>query len=202
MVVAGSFDSFCCPRTSTNVQYSTTCLAVREAQVPHSATHGTGRPAPALHHSVGRACMTCSLMVAGGVRFAGGMHSFMVDAGGVCACVLSRVIYAARWPCRRPWFCRPRFCRRFLPFPGPPLLSTVHRRDPSGGPLGAGSPGRRRPTILRCRGPRVGPLGARSPARTDRSPLPPFVCETILGTWSEVKRGFVVFLLVDNNLHD
>ena len=104
-----------------------------------------------------------------GVRFAGGVRSVMVDSVGVCTCVVSRVIYSARWLLRRPWFCPPRFCRRFLPFPGPPLLSTVCRRGPSGGPLGAESPRRRRPTILRCRGPRVGSLGARSPARTDRS---------------------------------
>ena len=48
----------------------------------------------------------------------------MVGAGGVCTCVVSRVIYAARWPRRRPWVCPPWFRRRFLPFPGPPLLST------------------------------------------------------------------------------
>ena len=61
------------------------------------------------------------------------------------------------------------FCRRFLPFPGPPLLSTGRLRGPSGGPLGAGSPGHRRIMTLRSRGPRVGPLGAPSPDRTDSS---------------------------------
>ena len=52
----------------------------------------------------------------------GGVCSLMIEAGGVCACMVSRVIYAAWWPRRRPWFCPPQFCRRFLPFRGPPLL--------------------------------------------------------------------------------
>ena len=43
------------------------------------------------------------------------------------------MIYAAPWPRRRPWFCPPQFCRRFLPFRGPPLLSIVRLRGPSGG---------------------------------------------------------------------
>ena len=107
-------------------------------------------------------------MVAGCVRF-GGVRSIMVDAGGVCACVMSHVIYVAWRLRRRPWFCPRRFCWRFLPFPGPPLLSTVRLRGPSGGPLGAGSPERTRRTTSRCRGPRGGPLGARSPARTGSS---------------------------------
>ena len=38
---------------------------VREARVPHSSAGRTGRPPPALHNSVGRACV----MAAGGVRF-------------------------------------------------------------------------------------------------------------------------------------
>ena len=42
-------------------------------------------------------------MVAGTVRFVGGVRYTVVDAGGVCACVMSWVIYAARWSsCQTP----------------------------------------------------------------------------------------------------
>ena len=44
-------------------------------------------------------------------------------------------MYAALLPRRRPWVCPPRFCRRFLPLPGPPFLSTGRLRGPSGGRL-------------------------------------------------------------------
>ena len=59
--------------------------------------------------------------------------------------------------------------------PGRRRRTTLRCRGPRGGPLGAQSPARRRKMMLCCRGPRVGPLGARSPACTDR--------------WTECLRG-------------
>ena len=181
------------------------------------------------------------------MRFAGGVRSVMVFAGGVCACVVSRVIYAAQWlhqvatscggvlqqvaigcnslqliatrcggyrcnslqlvaggvatSCNKLRFilgsAQPRFFRRFLPFPGPKLFSTVCRRGPVVAhwvldPLGTGDQQHRaagaldwpsgcqwRPTECwipwaeahnpAALGARVGPLGARSPARTESS---------------------------------
>ena len=84
------------------------------------AIHPLRSTTPPLRGS--RVRMARSLLVAG-------VHSVMVDAGGVCACVVSLVIYAAWWPCRRPW-CPTQFCWWYLPFPGPPLLSTVRLRGP------------------------------------------------------------------------
>ena len=58
-------------------------------------------------------------MVAGGVRFVGGVRSFVVDVGGVCMCVVSWVVYAARWLGRCPSFSPPWFGQGFLAFPPP-----------------------------------------------------------------------------------
>ena len=115
------------------------------------------RVVPAVHPCApplrGRVRMASPFMIAGSVRF----------AGAVCACVVSQVIYAARWPRCRPWFCPPWLCQRFLSFPGPSLLSTGRLRGHSGGPLGAQSPARTDSSIGCLRGSSGGPLGAGSP---------------------------------------
>ena len=87
----GSFDCFCCPHTSV-LRPSTTCVAAFPCACGPGALllHALSRPStayapPLLGTRVRRAR---SLLVVGRVRFMG-------DAGGVRACMVSWVIYAA-----------------------------------------------------------------------------------------------------------
>ena len=90
-LLPGSFDCFCCPHT-TVLRPSTTCLAVFPCASGPGALllHALSRPsttsAPPLRGSRVRRARSSS--VAGSVRFVG-------DVGGVRACTVSRVLYAA-----------------------------------------------------------------------------------------------------------
>ena len=203
-LVRGSFYGLCCPLPSA-LRSSTPCLPrfrVRAAQHVHPSIRRPGGPQcasqpqwhvrgvqgpPPLRGS--RVCMARSLMVGGGMRYAGGVRSFVVDAGGLRGVpggvrrtvaaplslvqptpVYSRVPYLSstilavqtalhgslQWPKERGIRARTNNgvggLRQRCRGPSGELKGTAsparttHKpdrclRSPSGGPLGAGSPG-------------------------------------------------------------
>ena len=179
-----AFDCVYCLHTSV-LRPSTTCLAVFLCGPGALFLNVLSRPsttyAPLLRGS--RVHRTRSLLVAGSLCFTGGVRSIMVDAGGMRTCMVSRVIYAARWPHRHPWFCPPRFCRRAhhsFPQGASGAQAVAHWvLDPRGADeqrhCAAGAPGlapwvpdplRTGGSAERIRGPSGGPLGAGSPPST------------------------------------
>ena len=82
------------PPHSGRPPHASPCFRVRAVQHFHPSIRGPGGPPcaspPRWPARGAQVCMARSLMVAGGMRFAGGVCSLVADVGGVCTCAALR----------------------------------------------------------------------------------------------------------------